>query len=350
MRKSLFYKIYFAAIAVCAVLLVILLIWLNGWLRNFEAAQPAYIVDNAVTQYLDKNDVNGLLERYNTVLSPYEPLVDMNALFTEKRQDREIAATSLGKTEAGLQYAVKAGEDTLLRLELKKEDKTSVFGERYTLAGVIPDESMLRSVKLLMPSDATVKINGVELQAKDRVNVENIPSVEAFCGNSTAAYFQTATVSGLSKTPEITAFQGETPLAVELENGVYTVKQAVSADEQKAVLDFALEAAHAYAAYMQNDSYFGRISKYLKADTDFYTNVRTCEVTFVWKHDSYHFEQDSTTAFHKYNDNLYRCRVSFVHVLKLGNQVYKDYFDQYVYVCKDANGMQVLDMQQSAAS
>ncbi len=345
MKQSLFYKIYFAALAICGVLLVALLLWLNGWLKNFEATQPTYIVNTAVETYLQKDDVNGLLERYHTGVSPYEPDVDMNAIFAQKRQGRALTTASR-KTEDGMQCVVSAGEDVLLHLQLKKQAETSLFGERYTLAGVVPADDMLQTVKIRMPSDAQVKINGVDLKAEDCITEENIASVNAFLKDMPIAGLQSATITGLSKAPTITAFMGETPLEVQEENGVYTVRQALPEAEVKTVNTFALEAAHAYAAYMQNDAYFRNISKYLKADTAFYDNVRTSEVTFVWQHDGYHFEQDSTTAVHKYHDSLYCLRVSFVHVLKLGNREYKDYFDQYVYVCKNADGMQVLDMQQ----
>ena len=132
--------------------------------------------------------------------------------------------------------------------------------------------------------------------------------------------------------------------SVSEKDGVYTVAQDIEAGELEALKNHALNASQGYAKFMQEDASLGSISHFFDTSTEFYKYVRKTEL-WVWTHTGYRFEDITFGEAHKYNDNLYSCRVTFTHILTWGNNVYKDYFDKYIYIEKTANGLKVIDMQ-----
>ena len=80
-NKPLFYKIYFSVIAVFLVLLIIGLFVLNSVLSVFEAAQPKAIMNTIVTEYLQKGNLYGAVEKFGIPISVYENKKDADIAF-----------------------------------------------------------------------------------------------------------------------------------------------------------------------------------------------------------------------------------------------------------------------------
>ena len=100
-NKPLFYKIYFSVIAVFLVLLIIGLFVLNSVLKVYEAAQPKAIMDEIVTEYLQKGNFYGAITEYNIPISPYESKKDMDVAFDEIIGDKKLTVASSGKKLEG---------------------------------------------------------------------------------------------------------------------------------------------------------------------------------------------------------------------------------------------------------
>ncbi|MBO5089350.1 MAG: hypothetical protein J6C27_00350 [Clostridia bacterium] len=347
--KSVFYKIYFSVIAVFLVLLIIGLFVLNSVLKVYEAAQPTGLMDIIVSDYLSKGDLQGAAERYNIQLSNYEDKNGINSAFKSIVGDKKLSVSSSGKKAEGYTevYNVKADDESILTVYLKKDEKGGKYGIKgYKIGMTEISDSICKDYVIYVPSDVKLLINGIEVKKEDRIDNELPKILTDKIGSDSVSTLQTVKVENVvSDKFEVKAYASDgKEVAVSEANGVYTVEQGIDAAELEALKTHALNASQGYAKFMQEDASLGSISHYFDTSTEFYNYVRKTEL-WVWTHTGYGFEDVTFGEAHKYNDQLYSCKVTFTHVLNLGNRVYKDYFDKYIYIEKTENGLKVIDMQ-----
>lgn len=346
-QKSLFYKIYFAAVAVFAVLLITGLFIMHGRLADYEAAQPEPTVNRLIETKIKTGDIYSEREEYSLKLSPYETKESFNSALKELTNGKEItaASSSVKPKDCDVAYNIKAGDTVLFNVYLKKNGKT----KKYAVSGLEFDSSVYKSFKITAPSDAEVKINGITVNPEDRAD-EKLPNIKSdLLKSDKLIKKQIITANDLLNKPEsVTASSGGKELTVREDGGVYSVVQ--SFDEMKAVGDIAGKAASVYAEYMQNDSNLASVKKYIDSDTDFYTNIRKSLVMFVLEHQSYAIKDLTVTDYHKYSDDLFSCRVRLVNALNRNGAIYEDKFDKYVYLRRDGNTYKAIDMQNTGDS
>lgn len=347
--KSLFYKIYFSVIAVFLVLLIVGLFVLNSVLSVFEAAQPTGLMETIVTEYLQKGDLKGAVLTYNIPLSDYESKDDVNTAFKEIVGNKKLSISSSGKKLDGYTevYNIKAEDKSILTFYLKKAKKGGKYGIKGYEVGVAEvDSNICKKYEIYVPSDIKLVINGVEVKKEDRIDNELPKILTDKIGDNTVVKLQTIKIENLiSDKFEVKAYAADgSEVEVSEKDGVYTVAQGIEESELNNLKNHALNASQGYAKFMQEDASLGSIAHFFDTSTEFYKYVRKTEL-WVWTHTGYRFEDVTFGEAHKYNDNLYSCRVTFTHILTWGNNVYKDYFDKYVYIEKTANGLKVIDMQ-----
>ncbi|MBQ7288798.1 MAG: hypothetical protein IJW78_03605 [Clostridia bacterium] len=347
--KSLFYKIYFSLIAVFLVLLAGGLGLLYAWLNAYEQARPEAVMQSIYSTYIQKGNLYGLKSLGGLEVSPYETEATLNAAFGAfiDGKKTEVQTTTASLKDQTRTYIVTADGKPLLTVELKKQ-KDGRFGiKRYAPSSITLASECYKTVTVTAPENAKVSVNGKVLTAEKAQKEGLSEALKKEQNSATLVLPQTYRLESLlNDAPEILVRIDGEEQAVVGEKGVYTVQQKLDEALAKQAQNFALEAAQNYAAYMQDDSSFAKIASYLEPDTDFYENVKTSMVTFAWDHDSYAFEQNDCGPVYAYGNDLYRCRVSFVQVLRLGATVYEDKIDQYVYLRKGAEGWKVIDMQQ----
>ncbi len=347
--KSLFYKIYFSVIAVFLVLLIVGLFVLNSVLSVFEAAQPTGLMETIVTEYLQKGDLSGAVEEYNIPLSDYESKADVNNAFKSIVGNKKLSVSSSGKKLEGYTevYNIKADDESILTFYLKKAKKGGKYGIKgYEVGLAEVDDDICKKYEIYVPSNIKLVINGVEVKKKDRIDNDLPKILTDKIGDNEVIKLQTVKIENLiSDKFEVKAYAADgSEVAVTEKDGVYTVAQGIEESELNTLKNHALNASQGYAKFMQEDASLGSISHFFDTSTEFYKYVRKTEL-WVWTHTGYRFEDVTFGEAHKYNENLYSCRVTFTHILTWGNNVYKDYFDKYVYIEKTANGLKVIDMQ-----
>lgn len=347
-KRSVFYKIYFTAIAVFFVLLTGGLCLLYAWLNAYEQALPGTAVQEVFARYIETGDIYTLsrLCGYKGV-SPYEPADRVNAAFKtalggQKPQLRE-AAHILNSSDVS--YTVTGKNQTpILHLTLKKQSAGKLGIRPYSIDSVAFDPSLYTTVTVSAPQDVQLTVNGVPLKGEKPLPQALPDAIKNLNGSDKFEVLHTYALKNmLNDKPEITAQKNGKALTVKAEAGGYTVAQAIDEAEQKAVQDFALAAAKAYAAYMQNDASFAQAAKYLDPSTAFYQSVKTTPAYFAWQHNGYSFTNVRFGSMHRYSTDIWRCRVLFTQVLKF-TTTYSDPFDKYVYLRRGADGWKVIDM------
>ena len=113
---------------------------------------------------------------------------------------------------------------------------------------------------------------------------------------------------------------------------------------EKEFSDYVIEAAEAYAAYMQNDTGFRHVAPYLDDDSELYELTRTTTTAFVIDHNGYSFSDESASEFTRYDDNTFSCRVKLTHTLqKYGSDDYVEFFDVTFFLHKVGDDWLIFD-------
>ncbi len=349
--KSLFYKIYFSVIAVFAVLLVVMLISLNGWLGNYEAAQPDALVNKIVNEYVTANNVYGLNSISQLKLSPYETKEGVNAYFKALTSGKEISASSAVNRIEGsdLAYTVKADDQKILNVYLKKKEGSSSFLATYEVMSVALPDDLYKNAQIVIPEGAEVAVNGVALKAEDKTAVQ-LPNIPEKYKNGISGGSIATLENLVSENLTVTATANGNPLTVTQSDTQYIVAQDIDEATVTKITDFAKEASETYSAYMQNDSSMTAIKKYFATDTEFYDNLRKTDVIFALDHNGYRFEDVIAHDIYRFSDNLYKTRITLTQILVKGGSQYKDYFDKNVYIYVNGDTMSVIDLRSSGES
>lgn len=341
-KKSKFYKIYFSAILIFLLLLVVGIIVLFCWLKSFEKSQPTTIVNTVITEYLQQGKITELQKDFDLEISEFETEDNLKTVLGDAIKDKKLTAAHSSIKPEGVDqsFIIKADDGKVLNVYLKKHK----IGKGYDIAYVELSKSILKTAEVIMPKGTALTINGVEVP-NDLCEDNEFPSLPSTVDVKTLTPTQTVKVTGLLVTPEVKATLNGKEVEVLADEDKFTVTEPIDATIEEKVKTISENAAVAYAAYMQRDGSFGALSQYCDSSTPFYKNVASSLVQFVKSHNGYKNENMSITSLTKYSDSLYSCRVSFNHILLSGNETYPDKFDKIVFVTKNKDVYKVIDMQ-----
>lgn len=345
--KSVFYKVYFTVVTLFFAALIIGLLVFRNWLADYEAAQPEPIVNKLIESHIKTGNLYSVKDEYSLKISDYETKSNFDSFLKSLTDGKELTGTTsaVKPEDCDAAYQIKAGDEKILNVYLKKNGKT----KKYFVSRCEFENSVYKTCKITAPSDAEIKINGVTVKSEDRKD-EELPNIKSdLLKSDNLIKKQIINITGLLNEPEsVTAKSGNKELTVENDSGVYNTIEDFP--EKSAMSDFAGKAASTYAEYMQNDSNLTNIKKYIDDTTELYKNIRSSLVIFSLDHEGHTIKDIKTTDLHKYNDNLFSCRVRLTNALKRNGAIYEDKFDKYVYLKKDGDAYKAIDMQNTGDS
>lgn len=345
--KSKFYKIYFSVIAGFLLLLAAFLIFLSGWLGNYEKAQPETMVNSIIEGYIKSGDFYEVKNIAPLNVSPYEAKETVNKVLSDAAKEGEITASSSASRIEGAEiaYTVKAGDKKLINIYFKKTASSSALLAKYEIVSMAFDDAFYKTATITMPQNAEIKVNGMVLDKAD-IKTATLPEIPKKYKPENLSGGCYATLSNLlSEELTVEASENGTPLAVTKSGTQYSVNESIDATLKDKLADFATEASKTYSAYMQEDSSLGAVQKYFATDTDFYQNIRTSLVIFALDHEGFRFDDVKTHSINKFSDNLYSCHVTLTQVLIRNGKEYKDYYNKNVFIYVNGNKMSVIDLQ-----
>lgn len=327
---SRFAKIYIAVLAVFVVLLIAAIFVLNALLRDFESKQPKYAAQSVFEKYFSSADeLLAVLDNKQSDFESREVIRDHIAEILDGDVTYTEVPNGVGSER---KYAVKSDGKREFTFTLDKDDsKKSFFGfSGYALSGVQIERGD-HSVVAEVPEGYSLYINGVKAGDEYITEREKKLDVFEYLPDDVAAPTENVyTVTGLYAEAQVSADDGsnEATVTFDEERNVYKVSLMYDESLRQQYSDYVIEAAEAYAAYMQNDSSFRRVSPYLDPASELYTKTRDTITAFVIDHDGYSFEDESATEFTPYDENTFSCRVKLTHKLhKSGSADYVEYFD-----------------------
>ena len=165
MKKSLFYKIYFAVIALFVVVLTVGLLMLSSWLKDYEARQPENVVKDVINMYIKDGKFCEMRDNAGLKLSTYETSDTAKAFFNSFIKDKTVTFASVSKRAEGsdLGFGISADGEKFMNVYLKK-----TADGVYELFSAEFEDTIYKTIKITMPSNAAISINGKQLDQEAR--------------------------------------------------------------------------------------------------------------------------------------------------------------------------------------
>lgn len=346
-KKSVFYKIYFAFIAIFLVALTVCLIGLRGWLKSYETAQPQNLINSIIENILKQKDTDFLRQNYSLEISKYENEQNLIDLINNFVDGKQLSAVVCASRPEGCDaaYTIKSNDDKFLNIYLKKDENSISFLPTYSVIGAEFDKDLYKSISLSMPKNVSISVNGIPLDDSERKDDEIPNFVANYLKDETVVKQQSAVIDYLlSDEITVTAALDGKDIAVTKNGNEYTVFQYIDSDVKKSVQTIATEGSKAYAGYMQGDATLSDVATYFNTGCDFYKNIRSSYTDHILEHTPEGFSNIENDSVFKYSDNIYSCRVKFTQVLKRNGMTYKIYFDKYVFLEKSGDAFRIIDI------
>lgn len=345
-HKSGFYRFYFGFIAVFAVLLIIGMFVFHSFLKTYESAQPKSIAQNICETYIKPAKITGLREKYKLKLSKYESEKNAKKAFSGLFADKKLEVNYSSRIPKGsdICFFVKAGDKNIMAIALSKNKKAGKFGIKgYSVDEISLLGDVYKNVTVSFPSNADLTVNGKTLSEKD-VKESPLPEIKGVEFGKDAVRTCSADIKDLLSADVEVKVSGK-DFEVKKDGNTVSVSGKFEADFKKEAEDFAVAGSKVYADYMQDHSSLGQLGKYVDTSSDFYKNIRATIVSFALNFNKSDYENLECTDFTKHSDEIYSCRVKFVHALINGAKVYRDNFDKTIYLRVNKSGKKIIDMQ-----
>ena len=346
-KKPLFSKIYFSVIAVFLIVLTLTLIWLNGWLKRYEAAQPINLVNTIVEKHLKSGDTEYLKNTCSLKISPYETKENIDTFFDTYISGATLTSVVSSKRPEGCDaaYTVKADDKKLLNIYLKKDNSSASALPTYTVLGCEFDKEFYKSIVISMPENVDISVNGKALEKNSRKDSEIPEFVANYLKDEKVIKQQSAVIDYLlSDEISVKASLNGREIEVLSEGNTYSVYQYIDGSIKSKVQQIATEGSKAYAGYMQADVTLSEVAAYFDTGCDFYKNIRSSYTDHILEHTPAGFDNVDNNNVFKYSDNIYSCHVKFTQVLKRNDMTYKIYFDKYVFLEKHGASFRIIDI------
>jgi len=346
----IFYTLYFLFILVFFLGTYIGLQWLQGWLTDFEAAQPTVKSEQVFTQLFTDPDWGALYDAAGAKDSAYEGKDAYVAYMENKVGNTKLTFL---ETSAGLstdkKYVVRLDNEKVATFTLVDKNNTGE-ASLENLGGELPDWQ-LGSVEVFferedsyyveMLDGHTAYVNDVPLTDEHTIQIATTLAEKYLPKGTTGASINTQQITGLMSVPTVTVFDDKgNPMTVTYDEATRTFTERTEAntitDEQK---ETALNAAKAFCLWMIEEGNRADIAKYYDSSSQVYKDIiRTTEL-WMQNHNGYQFLNESVTDYAMYTDTMFSVRVSLDLQVTRTDGTTKDYpYAQSLFFRKTDNG------------
>lgn len=285
--------------------------WLEGWLNDFEAAQPTTKSEETFQSLFGDPDWAALYDQVGIQDTAYEGKEEFVAYMEAKVGDAEL---TYQETSAGLsgdkKYFVKLGDETIgyFTLAGKKEAITDI--PDWQLGEVSLNYEYDKSILVQSMGDQTILVNGIPLDDSHIIQIGTTLAEKYIPENLHGPRIYTMQLTGLMCDPEVTAIdQAGNPVDISYneETGMYVVQSSVNtpSDDQQTL---ALNTAKAYSLRMIDQTH--QMTKYFDTSSESYKAIAST-ATFMqtWFYKSHEFGEATFSGYYRYSDKLFSIHV-----------------------------------------
>ena len=332
----IFYSFYFALILIFFVGVFIGLNWLNGWLKDYEAAQPTvkcqqvfdqlFTTPDWATLYRLAGDPTGTgTNKYDT---QFEGQNEYVRYMEEKvgTQQLNYVETSGGLT--GKKYIVRLGTEKLATFSLTGQQESITDIPDWQLGEVELFINRSQSIKIRKLENHVAYVNNNPLSDDYTIQIASTKADETLpAENRVRTSIQE--VDGLMTTPELMVYdQTGAPIEVRYSSDSGMFEEQIPAiaitDEERSAVFGALEA---YAGFMINASGSrAAVAKYFDGGSQTYNDIVKMNGELWMNADRGHeFLNEEILGYTKNSETMFSVRASMVMHVKNKDNTEKDF-------------------------
>lgn len=331
----IFYTLYFLFIFLFFVAVYFGLNWLQGWLVDYEAAQPTTKSAEVFHQLFDDPDWGALYDAAGIQDTEYEGKEAFVAYMEELVGDQELTyqLTSTGMSD-DVKYFVKLGDKRLAYFTLtggeKNQGLTVITGDipewRLGEVGLFYERS--NGYRIQTVDGHIPQINGVALTDDHIIQMSSMQTTDtdfipAGYSSSKSSIYE---ITGLMVEPAITvvdASGNQMEVNYDETSGMY-VEKAETISISDAEKEVALNALKTYAKYGILEASSADLAKYFDTTGSAYKSIIQTVLSWTKGNNGISFDNDTVSNYCRFGDDMFSVYVTTELTIKLtdgGTQV-----------------------------
>lgn len=324
----IFYTLYFLFIFLFFVAVFFGLQWLQGWLVDYEAAQPTAKSEEVFHQLFDDPDWGALYDAAGIADTEYEGkeafVSYMEALVGDQELTYQLTSTGMSDD---VKYFVKLGDKRLAYFTLtggeKNQGLTSISADlpEWKLGEVSLFYDRANGYRIQTVDGHVPQINGVALTEdhiiqKSAMKDDGNGFLPSGYSSSKSSIYE---INGLLAEPTITVVDSSGNLkdvVYDEASGMY-VEQAETisiSDEEK---ELALEALKVYAKYGIKAATSAEVAKYFDSTGAAYKSIMQTVLDWTKANNGISFDNDTVSNYCRYGDDMFSVYVTTELTIKL---------------------------------
>ena len=326
---SLFYRVYFAALAVSLVFIVIGMIWLSGVVRDYETAQPVHAAE-VVAELFERADYASIypFDTSARQISGGDEAFYVDSL-TQLAQGKTVAWREAFSSDADKKsYSVTLDGDKFATFTLVPSGKTTAHGNRLWQLGSVTTHIALQQptaaqnpqavpYRLTVPQGCTVLVDGRALTDADVISTEPLlpedflppeyaspmMAVYGFASESAQPVLAVTDSTGAQLTPEAS---GE---------NAWVCKPREDEQLKQTYSDAVVKLGTRIAKYTAKDLSQSSLLSGVADDSPAETVIKKFSNSWAPTHKSSQIKNPVVSEFYAISDDCFTCHVEFDFVL-----------------------------------
>lgn len=339
----IFYTLYFMFILVFFVATFFGLQWLQGWLADYEAAQPTTKSQEVFDQLFSHPDWGALYDAAGIEDTPYEGKEQFVSYMENKVGDSTL---TFKETSAGLsgdkKYLVFLGDEKIASFTLSGQTAAITDIPDWELGGVELLFDRNETFYIQNVDGHTVYVNDVPLDDSHVIQIATTVAAEKYLPIGVSGVSMcTQQISDLLVAPVVTVFdESGNPMEVSYDEESHTFTERTKAntipDGEK---EAALNTAKTYCLFMIKQADRSDIAKYFDTSSDIYSVITNLGRLWVQDNNGYRFTKEEVSDYARYSDDLFSVRVALILNITRTDGTTKDYdYDQTLFFRKQDTG------------
>lgn len=338
----IFYTLYFMCILVFFVATFFGLQWLQGWLADYQAAQPTTKSQEVFDQLFSHPDWGALYDAAGIEDTPYEGKDQFVAYMENKVGDSQL---TFKETSAGLsgdkKYFVLLGDEKIASFTLSGQTAAITDIPDWELGGFELFFDRSETFYIQNVDGHTVEVNGVPLDDSHVIQIATTAAAERLPIGVTGTSTCTQEISDLMAVPTVTIFDksGKSmEVSYDAETHTFTEQteaNTISDSEREA----ALNAAKTNCLFMIEKASKADIAKYFDTSSDVYSVIVNLGNLWVQDNNGYRFTKEEVSDYARYSDDLFSAHVVLNLNVTRKDGTTKDFgYDQTLFFRKQDTG------------
>lgn len=346
----IFYTLYFLFIAAFCFGIFYVSNWLEGWLTDYQAAQPTTKCEQAFQQLFANPDWAALYTTAGIQDTDYEGQEEFVTYMENK-----VGTNALGymETSAGLsgdkKYFITMGDERIGYFTLVAHEESASGIPDWQLGTVELFYARNEGITVQKMAGHTAYVNGIPLDDSHTIATTHTVAESYLPVDVKGLRLEVQAIDGFLLEPEVTVLdENGQPVAVtyDAENDIYiaeipvTTANTISPEEEALVID----AAETFALYMIEEATQGELLQYFDRESNVFKSIYGME---MWMQGSNNQElKDQTvTEYYRYSDDLFSAHVTLTLSVTRRNGTVKDYYvDTTLFFERQERGWMCIEM------